>query len=58
MEGERERNINVREKRRLLVCTLTRVQTCNPGMCPDRESKLQPFTSQDDAQPTKTPWSV
>ena len=35
-------------------CTPTRNQTHNPGMCPDRESNLQPFTFQDDAQPTES----
>ena len=28
-------------------------QTHNPGMCPDWESKRQPFSVGDDAQPTK-----
>ena len=27
--------------------------TCNPGMCPDGESNLWPFTLQDDTQPTQ-----
>ena len=43
-----ERNINVREKHRLVAsCTPpTRDLACNPGMCPNRESNQQPFCSQ------------
>ena len=26
---------------------------CNPGMCPDQELNQQPFSLQDDAQPTE-----
>ena len=32
-------------------------QTCNPGMCPNRESNQGPFTLQDDTQPTEPHWS-
>ena len=40
-----------------LTHTLTRDQTRNPGMCPDRESNLRPFALQDDTQPTVPQWS-
>ena len=44
-------------KRHQLVtsCTpLTRDLTCNPGMCPDRESNPQPFTLWDSTEPTES----
>ena len=54
MGKERERNINVREKDRLLlVHTRTEDQTCNPGMCPDKESNQRNFTQWNDSQPSE-----
>ena len=54
-EKERKRNINVREKHQsvAVVCILTRDRTRNPGNFPDRESNRQPFTLQDNTQPTE-----
>ena len=37
-------------------CTLTRDQACNPGMCPDWESKLQPFGPRTTLQPMEPQW--
>ena len=36
------------------ICTLSGDQTCNPGMCPDRELNWRPFALRDDAQPSHT----
>ena len=48
-EGERERNINVREKHGSAASSSApgRDQTHNLGLCPERESNLLPFGSQD-----------
>ena len=56
MEKERERNIDVREKYRLVVLkgVPTREQTCNPDMYPHREANQQPFALWADAQPSHT----
>ena len=54
-EGERQRNIDVREKTStgcLLVHTLTGDQFSNAGRCPNQESNPRPFSLQDEA-PTK-----
>ena len=51
-EGERRRNIDVREKRQSLYA-LTGDRTRNPGMCPDWESHWGPFAVQNNAQPTE-----
>ena len=43
---EREREISMWERniyRLALICTLARDRTLNLGVCPDRESNLQPF---------------
>ena len=50
-ERERERNISVREKHRSVppIQAPTKDQTCNPGVCPDWESKPQPFGAWNDA---------
>ena len=52
---ERERNINVREKHRLVASCRCPIwdQTQNVGMSPDRESNRRPFTLWDDAQPSE-----
>ena len=47
-----ERNINQLP----LICTLSRDQTCNLGMCPDQETNWQPFTLWDDPQTTESHW--
>ena len=54
-EREKERNINVREKHRLVASYThpNQVQTCNLGMCSDWESEPQPFGVWDD---TPTSW--
>ena len=44
-EEREERNIDQLP----LTCALTTDRTCNPGMCPDRESNPQPFGLWDDA---------
>ena len=46
-EGERERNINAREKHRLVASHTppTWIRARNPGMCPKQGSNLQPFAS-------------
>ena len=36
-----------------LVCILTRDRTCNPGVCPDRESNLQPLGLMGNTQHTE-----
>ena len=61
---ERERNIDVREKHRLVASCrlLTQDWTHNLGMCPDQKSSLQPFGVWDDgpaswaAQARGTTW--
>ena len=57
MEKEMQRSINVRERQRLDWLLLKRAptgdRTRNPGMCSDWESSQQPFTLQNDAQPTE-----
>ena len=47
-EGEREGNIDVQERHQLVAsCTPpTGDLACNPDMCPDPESNLQPFSLQ------------
>ena len=44
-----ERNIDVREKHRLVVHALTGDRTCNLGMCPALKSNPQPFGVWDSA---------
>ena len=45
-EKERERNIDMREKHRLVASLMppTRDLACNPSMCPDWESNQRPLT--------------
>ena len=52
---ERERNIDVREKHRLVASCMCPGGdwTHNPGMGTDWDLSQQPFTLQDDAQLTK-----
>ena len=52
-EEERERNISVNEKHRSFTSSTppTSDLACNPGMCPDREWNLRPFSLQANAQP-------
>ena len=46
-QGERERNINEREKHGSVASHMPPVgPACNPGMCPDRESNLRPLAGQ------------
>ena len=54
-DKERERNTSAKEKHQSAAsCTcLPRYNTCNPGMCPDGERNPQPFSMQDDAQPSE-----
>ena len=49
-EEEKEGNINWFP----FACALTRDQTCNPGMCPDRELNQWSYAMWNDTQPTKT----
>ena len=44
-EKESARNIDVREKHRLVASHMLPLQgwNCNPGMCPEWKSNLQPF---------------
>ena len=45
-EGERERNIRVREKHQCVAASCTSPTgnlACSPGMCPEWESNRQPF---------------
>ena len=57
-EREGERNIDVREKHRLVssLYTPTGDWTCNLGMCPDWEWNPWPFSLQDDTQSTGPHW--
>ena len=53
--------INLRERERNIdqlppVCTPTGDWTCNPGVCPDWGSSLQPFGAQGDAPPSWATW--
>ena len=52
-EGRKERNIHVWENHWLVASCIpqTRDLACNPGMCPDWESNLQPFSLWDYASP-------
>ena len=53
-KGERERNIDMRQKHQLpLTRTLTGDETCNWGMCPDREQNPPPFGLRDNVQPNE-----
>lgn len=46
---------NVKEKHQsvLSICAPIKDRTCNPGMCSDRESNRQPFSAQDNSQPSE-----
>ena len=54
-EKEREKDIDVWEKHGLVAFHMppTGDLAHNPDMCPDLESNLQPFSLQDNIQPTK-----
>ena len=57
-ERGRQKNINVRETHQLVACHMCLDQgdsTCNPGMCPDWKSDLQPVSYRTMPQPTKPP---
>ena len=58
-EGERERNIDVREKHQPVASHMHPNQdwTPNPGMCPDWESNWRPLALWDGGQPTEPHWS-
>lgn len=56
-KGGRKRSMWEKKTGRLfLVCTTTADQTCNPGICPDRESNQWPFALWDNAK-TEPHWS-
>ena len=54
-EGEREGKTNVQGKDRSVALHTPPHGdlASNPGMCPDQESNLRPFTLQNDVQPTE-----
>ena len=56
-ERDRQTDIDVRNIDWSLppVHALTGEQTCNLGMCPDRESDLQPVSVWDDSQSMEPP---
>ena len=56
MEGERESELSLAEKQQCVVASHTPPTgdlTCNPDMCPDRESNRRPFSLQAGTQSTE-----